>query len=82
MVIAHLVVGGAPDPDDNKLWGEYSFLALPRAGERIEVPHDGIMECLLVETVEHRPTPHPVPENQTLLGREAQAFVYARWQSG
>jgi hypothetical protein len=24
--------------------------------------------------------PHPLPENQSQLRTEAQAFVYARWQ--
>jgi len=81
VIIAHLVVDGAPDPEDNRLWGQYSFVALPRPGEIIEVPHDGFMERLLIETVQHRPAPHPLPENDPLLRNGAQAFVYARWQN-
>lgn len=79
MIVAHIVVDGAPDPADNKLWGQYSFVALPRPGERIEVPYDGFMERLLIESIQHRPAPHPLPEGPTLLRTEAQAFVYARW---
>lgn len=81
MITAHLVVNGAPEPGDNKLWGEFTFVALPRPGERIEVAHDGFMERLLIESVQHRPAPHPLPKNQTILRKEAQAFVFARWQS-
>ena len=55
MIVAHIVVDGAPDPEDNKLWGQYSFVALPRPGERIEVPHDGFMERLRIESIQHRP---------------------------
>ena len=81
MIVAHIVVNGAPDPEDNKLWGQYSFVALPRPGERIEIPYDGFMERLLIESIQHRPAPHPLPEGTTQLGTEAQAFVYARWDS-
>lgn len=81
MIVAHIVVDGAPDPEDNKLWGQYSFVALPRPGERIEVPYDGFMERLRIESIQHRPAPHPLPEGQTQLRNEAQAFVYARWES-
>lgn len=81
MIVAHIVVDGAPDPEDNKLWGQYSFVALPRPGERIEVPYDGFMERLLIESIQHRPAPHPLPDDSTLLRTEAQAFVYARWQA-
>jgi hypothetical protein len=80
MIVAHIVVDGAPDAEDNKFWGQFSFVALPRPGERIEVAHDGFMERLLIESVQHRPMPHPLPENQSQLRTEAQAFVYARWQ--
>ena len=81
MIVAFIVVDGAPDPEDNKLWGQYSFVALPRPGERIEVPHDGFMERLRIESIQHRPAPHPLPKGQTLLRTEAQAFVYARWEA-
>jgi len=81
VIVAHIVVDGAPDPEDNKLWGQYSFVALPRPGERIEVPYDGFMERLLIESIQHRPAPHPLPDDSTLLRTEAQAFVYARWQA-
>ena len=50
MIVAYIVVDGAPDPEDNKLWGQYSFVALPRPGERIEVPYDGFMERLRIES--------------------------------
>jgi hypothetical protein len=43
------------------------------------VPYDGFMERLLIESIQYRPAPHPLPEGQTLLRTEAQAFVYARW---
>jgi hypothetical protein len=79
MIIAHIVVDGAPDPADNKSWGQFSFVALPRPGEQIEVPYDGFMERLRIQSVEHRPAPHPLPKNQTLLRAEAQAFIYASW---
>jgi hypothetical protein len=81
VIVAYIVVDGAPDPGDNKLWGQYSFVALPRPGERIEVPYDGFMERLRIESIQHRPAPHPLPKDQTLLRTEAQAFVYARWDS-
>lgn len=81
MIVAFIVVDGAPDPEDNKLWGQYSFVALPRPGERIEVPHDGFMERLRIESIQHRPAPHPLPRDQTQLRTEAQAFVYARWEA-
>lgn len=80
MIVAHIVVNGAPDPEDNKIWGQYSFVALPRPGERIEVPYDGFMERLLIESIQHRPAPHPLPADATLLRTEAQAFIFARWQ--
>ena len=79
LIIAQLIVDGAPDPADNKPWGQFSFVALPRPGERIEVAHDGFIERLLVESVQHRPARHPPPESQTLRGLEAQALIFARW---
>ena len=82
MIIAEIIVDGAPDPADNTLWGQFSFVALPRPGERIEVPHQGFMERLMIESVQHRPVPHPLPANQTLLRHEAQALIFARWSNG
>lgn len=79
LIIVQLIVDGAPDPQDNRLWGQFSFVALPRPGERIEVAHDGFMERLLIESVQHRPAPHPPPESQTSRGIAAQALVFARW---
>ena len=79
MIIVQLLVDGAPDPADNALWGQYSFVALPRPGERIEVAHHGFMERLMIESVQHRPAPHPLPEKETLRRIEAQALVFARW---
>jgi hypothetical protein len=79
LIIAQLIVDGAPDPADNKAWGRFSFVALPRPGERIEVAHDGFIERLLIESVQHRPVPHPPGESRTLRGLEAQALVFARW---
>lgn len=79
MIVAQLIVDGAPDPEDNAPWGEFAFVALPRPGERIEVPHDGFIERLRIESVQHRPVPHPLPDNQTLLRNEAQAVIFARW---
>ena len=82
LIIAQLIVDGAPDSADNKIWGQFSFVALPRPGERIEVAHDGFMERLLIESVQHRPAPHPPPEKETLRRIEAQALVFARWVNG
>lgn len=82
VIIAEIIVDGAPDAADNKLWGRFSFVALPRPGERIEVPHDGFIERLQIESVQHRPVPHPLPVNQTLLRNEAQALIFARWSTG
>lgn len=44
------------------------------------MPYDGFMERLLIESIQHRPAPHPLPKDQTLLRTEAQAFVHARWE--
>ena len=79
LIVAQLIVDGAPDSGENGLWGQFSFVALPRPGERIEVAHDGFMERLLIESVQHRPAPHPPPATQTARGIEAQALVFARW---
>ena len=43
------------------------------------MPHDGFKERLLIESIQHRPAPHPLPRDSTLLRTEAQAFIYARW---
>jgi hypothetical protein len=82
MIVAQLIVDGAPDAADNRLWGQFSFVALPRPGERIEVAHDGFMERLRIESVQHRPAPHPPPENGTQRELGATALVFARWDNG
>ena len=68
-------VASPPEEDAGEDWGEWDFVSLPRAGDRIEVDRHEATETLTVRRVIHFAAQHPLPRTETPFRQRTQPSI-------
>ena len=63
------------EEDAGEDWGEWDFVSLPRAGDRIEVDRLDTAELLTVRRVIHFAAQHPLPRTEKPFRQRTQPTI-------